>query len=271
MCNKNDIRKNQFLDWAEEHLTRITLLTLPPQDRDHGSGNGKRHLREIKKTAVLSLLDTLARAFEGGGQQRNKEAFVRLVEGQGWPDAKRLSVVHLARALQMHFQIKPQERWAWVDLYDYLRGNHRWTDGKYCCENSISVDPDEREIMPHWPKEKNGSLCKIVIDENGKSIPLRELKHSHLLYSYRNVLVHESREPNFSYENDDDKEPLYMTVGGGNDGRCEYHLVYPLGFLIGVTNRCIQNIRDSGEHDPYSRFAYGCYIIPELNAREPMP
>lgn len=53
-----------------------------------------------------------------------------------------------------------------------------------------------------------------------------------------------------------------MTVGNLNDRRCEYHLVYPLGFLISLATKCIQNIGNNMEHDPYSRFEYGCYIMP---------
>lgn len=243
------------------------MLEFSSRDKDLVSDGGKRHLREIRKTAVLSLLDTLAKAFEGGGQRKNREGFVRLVEGlASWQDAKRVSVVHLAKALQIHFQIKPEDSWVWVELYTFLKEKHGWIDGKYGCENYVSVDPMEEDMLAHWPRNDGGTCCKLFINANGKVVSLRDFRHSYLLYSYRNCLVHESREPNVSYENDRDKQPLYMTVGGENSNY-EYHLVYPLQFLIDLTNNCIKNIRGNVGCNPYPNFSYGPYIIPELNTR----
>lgn len=266
MCTESNIRKNQFLGWAEEHLCRIKLLGFASLD-DRAPIHGEKRLREMKKVLVLSLLETLARAFESGGQGRNRRALVRLVEGQGaWPDAKRFSAYHLARALELHYEtITPKERVLWTDLSRFLVDKHNWIQGAEACEKKISVDPTENEVLGLWPTDERGQRVKLL------KCRCEQFQHASLLYSYRSCLVHESREPNFSYENDDYKEPLYMTVGNLNDRRCEYHLVYPLGFLISLATKCIQNIGNNMEHDPYSRFEYGCYIMPELNAREMAP
>jgi hypothetical protein len=65
-----DDRRSRFLSWAEKQLSRIQALALPSCDEYDNSADDRSHIREIKKTAILSLLDTLAKAFEGGGKGR---------------------------------------------------------------------------------------------------------------------------------------------------------------------------------------------------------
>jgi hypothetical protein len=256
----NEKRKDRvivFLKWAEEHLRRISHLGFADDKSEPGY---KSHLRVAKKTALLSLLDTLAVAFEDGGPGRNRQAFVSLVETRGdWPEATRVSAVHLARALNLHFETTPQDRSTWDKLDSFFKEKYAWLAVEDAREKPISVDPAENEVRDRWPS-RNGEAEKLKCHR--KPLDINDFRHSYLLYRYRNCLVHESREQTFSYENDGDSQPLYMAVGS------QYHLVYPLPFLINLTKTCIESIRTNVTPDPYLSFRYGPYIIQALNARQ---
>lgn len=267
-------RKNQFLNWAEEELKCICALTLAPiKTKSSSSAGDKERLREIKKTVIFSLLDTLAMAFEGGGPNKGRQAFVSLVETRGgWEDAQRISALHLGKALQVHFMTQDCSRWSWAPLHAFLVTKHTWIDGKHIDEYNIGVDPHISEICRVWPLDSTNHK-QAKLKANDTTLCLWDFKHSYLLYGYRSCLVHESREQTFSVECDDgdeELEPLYMTVSQIDDqNHCEYHLVYPLRFLINLATNCINNIRANVTQDPYVNFHFGPYIISELNRDEP--
>lgn len=256
--NKETRRKNQFLDWANGQLDIISELKL-------GSGNDDDCLRSIKKTNVLCLLDTLAKAFDVENPDP-RTPFARLVEDRAsWPDAKRISALHLFKAIELN----TEDRGNWKQTLSYLQDKFPriLANANDAYEMKVSDDPSMDEIP--WPDGKNAKL------NIGNKLSRWHFKHSYLLYKYRNCLVHESREQKFSYEQDDAKEPLYLTVGilskdcSGKQDHCEYHLVYPLCFLIKLAKTCIENLRKKEHPDPYPRFRLGPYIIPELNISSP--
>lgn len=263
--NKETKRKNQFLDWAKGQLDIISELKL-------GSGDDDDCLRLIKKTNVLCLLDTLAIAFdvENVENSDSRTPFARLVEDRAsWPDAKRISALHLFKAIELHLHLNTKDPGNWKQTLSYLQDKFPWilANADDACEMKVSDDPSMDEIP--WPDGKNAKL------DIGNKLSRWDFQHSYLLYKYRNCLVHESREQTFSNEQNNDKEPLYLTVGrsskdcSGKQDHCEYNLVYPLCFLIKLAKTCIENLQKNEHPDPYPRFRLGPYIIPELNISSP--
>jgi hypothetical protein len=260
-----DDRRSRFLSWAEKQLSRIQALALPLA---MNSADDRSHLREIQKTAILSLLDTLAKAFEGGGKGRNKQAFVRLAENRAsWADADRISVVHLSKALDLHLKRSPEDAALWGEMQEWLRTDYPWILNGTGEEHEISFDPNLRLVQEKWPRSSGNSLAKCM------ALEISQFKHSSLLYVYRNCLVHESREQTFSMEHINDDNPMYHAVdrliyNADEDkwGKVrEYHLVYPLSFLTKLVNNCIDIFREDPGVDPYPSFSFGPYLVQQLN------
>lgn len=250
-------RRQAFLDWARHELQNIDCLQL---------SNGKdSKLRRYRKTILFGLLETLARAFDSSSSPGQR--FVKLVETQGvWAHGTHISVVHLARALDLH--LRQFENKGFSDLKTYLEKDFAWAFEKSLCssqERTLTSDPKYDVIEQRWPGCTQSS--KLVADE--KPLAIWDFKHSSLLYRYRSCIIHESREQGLSIsEKESDVKPVYLTVSNPTKNMDEYHLVYPVGFLKMLATSCINVLENSANFQQAnlrSNFRYGPYVIQELN------
>lgn len=89
---------------------------------------------------------------------------------------------------------------------------------------------------------------------------LRGRRHVELLYSYRNHLVHEFREPGYDRGVlGDDVTPYYMGMIT-KQGNGVWELAYPTNFFAWVTERALANLRtylEVNHLDPYAFYRFG--------------
>lgn len=194
--------------------------------------------RLYRKILIVVMLDTLARAWDPSGG--NKERFIRLVnEHADWPDSQRVSLPQLLLVLQ-----------------------------------AIPTRPDSelvREVQRRLSGWQYGRIYRLDMDALASALePLagsddeRRLitnsRHADLLYTYRNHLVHEFREPGYAMEiSDNDSTPYYhgMTTEQGHDS---WELVYPIGFFLRIGSCCLANLKrhlEENDLDPYSSYEFG--------------
>ncbi|MBL8661035.1 MAG: hypothetical protein JNM75_14925, partial [Rhodospirillales bacterium] len=175
-AHEQQARRQAFLDWARHELQNLDCLQL---------ANGKASLlRRYKKTILFGILETLAKAFYTDPSPRKR--FVKLVEAQGvWEHATRISVVHLARALDLH--VSQRKNKGFSTLKTHLQENFAWAFEKSLYssqERTTNNDPEYKIIEQRWPGCTQSS--KLVADE--KPLAIWDFKHSSLLYRYRSCI-----------------------------------------------------------------------------------
>ena len=126
--------------------------------------------------------------------------------------------------------------------------------------------------LEHEEKFRGKEFEAVVEDKYNiepiEGVKFESLKHVHLLYTYRNSLIHELRNLGYGLEELSlGKEPSYhsMTM---EDGKDTWQLVYPLGFFENICETCIINLKEYlilNNIDPYNSFNFGSYWKEELN------
>lgn len=236
----------RFCDYFESQVNEIGSLESP-------------HKELYRKLLLVALLDTLAGTVMP--RRKNKERFIGFVQRFcRWPAGERVSFPHLVQLLRKN--------------PDPAFGNLRkWALGKY---NQLPVhggslmkitqDPTADEVRREWPTSTDH---KTPIE----GIDLTALTHVHLLYTYRNALVHELRMLGYGMDfANEGVEPYYhgsSTIGEDPELILRtVELVYPWQFL---RNLCMTGIAETRTYlrenglDPYDSFAFGTYWLKELN------
>ncbi len=258
-AHEQELRREAFLSWADDELQNL--------DRLQVANNEASLLTRYKKTILFGILETLAKAFDTSPSSWTR--FENLVEAQGvWEDATRISVVHLARALDLHLSQSESQSKGFDDLRTYLKEDFAWAFETALCsaeESTIKNDPDYGSIESRWP----GCTRSNKLKANKKLLALSEFKHSNLLYTYRSCMVHEAREQTCSMnEKENDCDPVYLVVSNPFNKEDEFHLVYPVVFLEQLARSCIDMLRENEsfqQRNLHSNFKFGPYIIQELN------
>lgn len=238
-----------FIDTCREMAQRIEAIR----------GESERDLRMFEKVLHASLIETLARAARPLSMG-NKERFVSVVEEfGGWPDSNRVSLPHLHALLA-----KVSDR-AFNDARTFaVQELRKWPQGKI----QLLRDPPFDRVEAMGPKQKIGQ--RVL----GK-IKLEQLQHSHLLYAYRNSLVHELRVPGYSMEPAADDAPYYVsmsTLGGsagyGKVSGQSWELTYPLRFFRKLSATLLDNLEThfrTSQINPLAQYQFGSHWLPELN------
>jgi hypothetical protein len=225
------------------------------------SHNAKRY----KKILYVTALEGIAKA-----RYPNKspgDRFIKLVHNCGnWADAERISLPHLVAALERTSdpRFEPLRQFAYSMLRDWGSGGPVYLDR----------DPAVSKIQSLWPKEGDGALVPMA----DALSELQTLRHAALLYSYRNYLVHESRQPTAGFEKEDDIVPFYESINMhptvfGNRVS-EWHLVYPAGFLELLCGCCLSFLEEylkTNKKDPYLSFKDGWYLVEHFNYDKRFP
>lgn len=235
-----------YIDHFRSKVARLKSYHLDPQDRI------------LKKNILASVLDALSRT-TSNYSDGNRERFTAIVANFGdWPDHTRVSAPHigyLLRNLRSPSFAKAREF-----IAQTLANN---SDGSLV---RLSSDPQLEEMKRLWPVPADQKLMN--------QLSLSSFTHLNLLYSYRNSLVHELREPGYGMEfSENDDEPFYhgMTTTNADDSVEEQslELVYPLNFYFRLTESVIQNVEAylrRNRIDPYACYRFGSSWVSELNA-----
>jgi len=224
-----DLRINQ---WAIERYHRYFAdqLQLIRSIRNH----------HYQKTLFVAVLDTFSRAAVPEKKSKNRERFVDFVQGWGgWPEAGRVSLPQLAGNLAGHPALADGRLAAAVQ-----RRLDQWQPGRIY---RATEDPPKDELAGFLSSKEEQQLL------DGHT-------HLSLLWAYRNVLVHEFREPGYDMGVlGDDATPYYMSMDDER-GDNRWELAYPTNFFIALCERSLVNLKRHFERhglDPYAFYEFG--------------
>ena len=204
-----------------------------------------------KKALLVSVIDALSKTVYP--RKGNRDRFVSFIRYFGkWKDCERISLPHLVRLLEK----VPDTDFSELRKFALSRFAE-WPEGEVIC---LDKDPDYAEVQKLWPKEKE--YTKPL-----ENLQLDSLRHVHLLYSYRNSLVHEMRKPGYGMEFPDDDEPFYGSMLH-EENKNTWELAYPLKFFLTVCDRTLAGLEtyySENGINPYDYYAFGTYWIEDLN------
>ncbi len=107
-------------------------------------------------------------------------------------------------------------------------------------------------------------IQNLAVAESERRL-IQDSTHLNLLYTYRNHLIHEFREPGRGMEMDpQDHTPSYHRMthisSNGSDEKETWELVYPLGFFVTLAQSCLQKLNQhliQNDLNPYSFYRFG--------------
>jgi hypothetical protein len=191
-----------------------------------------------RKILFVSMLDCLARsAFPG---KNNRDRFVSFVDRfSQWQDKDRVSCPQLKMILE-------RENFVGGELHDIVSKRlSSWPDGRI-------IEPTHdyliRDLTPFSEKEE-----KVL---------LKKTKYTELLFTYRNHLVHEFREPGrgggFSSES---KTPYYVGfLSADPEGEDTWELDFPVPFIDDLCQKGLAGLEAHLTQEginPYDSYQFG--------------
>lgn len=235
----------RFTQYFEEEINRATKIII----------EGENHPATLhKKLIFAAILDSLSKCIFP--RKGNKDRFISfLIEFSEWQDHDRISLPHLFRLLKRN----PEPAFFKLRNFTTTKLNE-WVEGELV---ELSRDPTISEIRRFWPDEKD---YKKPLD----GVSIEFLQHSHLLYSYRNALVHEFRHLGYGTELKDDVHPFYISIShlDNQEEKDTWELVYPYSFFEKIIRTSFFNMKNyliNNNINPYSSYTFGSYWLEELN------
>lgn len=214
---------------------------------------GELHCRIL----YMALLDAISRTVFS--QEPNRDRFVNFVsEFCGWVECNRVSLSHLYKLVgkKLEPQIAPLRDFA-------IRCITQWIPAE---KVTLSRDPDFAEVENLWPRDEVKLLSIDGVWPNW-------LTHVHLLYTYRNNLIHEFKIPGRHVELWSDDEPYYAYLieyqdESSSELKRTWELQYTAIFFrrlceTGLTS--LEKYLIANEIDPFKSIDWGNYWIRELN------
>jgi hypothetical protein len=223
---------------TEQWIDNFINYFLEQWENIDGLGVTKYHAWEnlYRKILYVILLDSLSIAARPSLLAKNQARFRNLTNLlTAWPDRSRVSAPQLKLVLE-HRQLG-----AGVLYQRITEAVGNWPEG-------ISVllgcdcDPLEKDLdsMMTSPEEKRA---------------VQDCRYDSLLYSYRNSLLHEFREPGYGMEFREDVEPVYHSLMDH-----PWQLAFPLEFIRRLCLIAIWDVRDllyTEHRNPYPAYPFG--------------
>lgn len=194
--------------------------------------------RLFRKTLYMTIIDTLSRASYRPKKLKrlgNKERFVGFIDRcSGWAEKDRVS----AQLLALSFEAEGRDH---SKLYCKAQEIvNSWSDG-------INITPDKDLLLADAESLAKCRCEKDKVEHN---------RYANLLYTYRNNLVHEFREPGHTIElPTDGNTPFYHSTIGK-----PWELVFPLGFIEKLCGGCLQRLAPllhDENRTPYDSYDFG--------------
>lgn len=216
--------------------------------------DGELHSRIL----YMAILDAISRSVFF--QEKNRDRVVKFIsEFCDWPENNRISLSHLSKLVTS--KTNPQL----ARLRNYaIKNFNQWIPLERI---SLSRDPKFDDVALLWPR-----VGEKYINIDG--VDLINLQHSHLLYTYRNNLMHEFRTPGRHVELWDIDQPYYATLSEYKDDMSStlvrtWELQYPVRFFRRLCNAGLNNLEEyfiNTETDPIKSIDWGNYWIKGLNS-----
>jgi hypothetical protein len=216
-------------------------------DIDQYIADFKAQNQEIEKVALptfrkilyLVEIDTLSRAAfpEVSGNRKRMVQFIDTCSN--WIDKDKVSAVQLKLTLEENGIRSGQ-------LYDSVNWCiNSWTNG-------LIIRPTEDLTFGEAQRQSIPSESKYV----------NAARYAELLYTYRNHLLHESREPGEGKVPDTGcrPTPYYLDVDWFNTGQSSWELVFPVHFLRDLCEGCIKGLEahlSANNLNPYDAYEFG--------------
>lgn len=205
----------------------------------------------------MALLDAISRSVFA--KRKNRERIVQFVSGFcDWPECNRVSLPHLYKLVGEKTETQL------VSLRDLtIRSMSKWTPAE---KVSLSRDLEFSEVEKLWPRDGDKM---IRID----GVWPKWLQHMHLLYTYRNNLMHEFRFPGRHVELWNDDEPYYAYLieyknEKSSESKKSWELQYTARFFMRLCDTGLTNLEKhfyTHEVDPFESMDWGNYWVRELN------
>lgn len=186
-----------------------------------------------KKMLCVAIIDALSRAAFPGVQEHRKRVLTFLDTCSRWEDRDRVSAFQLKLALEDARQTANQ-------LYAEVK---KITEGWGEREEILPASDPDFERLKRIAEPTQTVFCKSA-------------RYVELLYTYRNHLVHEFREPGHGIEmSGDPTSPYYHSMNGS-----PWELVFPVPFFLSLCHNCIEGmgtyLRSNGIN-PYDSYEFG--------------
>ncbi|MDD2383798.1 MAG: hypothetical protein PHN18_06365 [Sulfurospirillaceae bacterium] len=236
---ENNYDTSEFKQYFYDNLDNISKIDV-------------ENSRLFQKILYITFLDSLAASFYPECK-KNKQRFIQLIDKfSDWGDKDRICTTYLVKKLDLNSDIGNQE--VREMLKDKVKKWERY--GLHYIE--IAEDLPFDSIIKHF-------------DNKNTDFRLENFKHSHLLYSLRNVLVHRHqskkelgvRHPEL---------PFYERYSIINEIKKlefkEFELIHPNIFLKNLCKKVLDNfLIDCQEKklNPFSKYYAGDYLLDVLN------
>lgn len=199
---------NSFCDFIEMHISNIVNL---------GSNIESFHQIQYQKMLLFPVIELLAHIDKP--DMSSKQRVISCIHEYGnWPNARRICQPELLHDLEV------------------TNPNLKETDS-----NTRALITDLRNSISQWKDEGPIplSIDPEIVHDYKKAY---EYQHCCVFYRFRNSLMHEFNHKGMPEFTGFDNEPYYIPfailTNRGRDGlqlkRTEYHIVYPIGFFVGV-------------------------------------
>ena len=204
-----------------------------------------------KKVLLVCVIDALSKTIYP--RKGNRERFVSFIRYFAqWENCEKISLPHLVRLLEKNTNTDFSELRKFA-----LTSFAEWGDGEVIY---LDKDPDYSKIQILWQREKEYT-------KPFENVQLDSLRHVHLLYTYRNSLIHEMRKLGYGMEFPDDDEPFYSSMLDTENSN-KWELVYPFRFFLAVCYLALAGLEtyySENRINPYDYFTFGTYWIEDLN------
>ncbi len=229
--HEDDIR--QYFGWFKKQLNNIYAV----------------ERREFRKLLTVAMLDALARAYLPK-EDKNRVRFTKLVRDLGgWQECERVSLPQLSYRIEKTPSLASSSLAQGVDAR-----LSTWSFGSVIRLNR-DAKRDELEQIAQGPDDRR---------------LFSESLHLNLLYEYRNLLVHEFREPGYAMEvtGAEDDQPYYMGMSHP-DGRDTWELTYPIAFFKRTARNVIGGLEKKfvgDDANPYAAYDFGSVWVHKKDA-----
>jgi hypothetical protein len=200
--------------------------------RDQSSSIANVTVPMYRKVLYATALDPLARA--AFGNIGHRERIVRLIhELTTWGARNRISLPQLSLGL------RDAKRGRYRLYRQVSRRLYHWPPGHII---RVDASPTEAELLPFASAQEKKLIASC--------------RYPELLYTYRNNLVHEFREPGYGIEMSSDKDQAYYT----SMIDAPWELVFPVGFFAAICEQAVSGLQTyllKHKIDPYTRFQFG--------------
>lgn len=201
-----------------------------------------------RKILYVTLLDTLARVVYSPSQYSNTHRFIEFVRNfSDWKDKDRVSLMQLKLELDKHMESAAKVK---SRLYNCIQQR---IDKRIAGTTYYASDDEVFDL-----------LNELALDQPDELKAIKHTRYVELLYTYRNRLIHEYKEPGHALELQEDAEECAFNHSGyysklkENDDNWE--LCFPVALFDKLCRGCLDNLREclyGHQLDPYSRYDFG--------------